>query len=166
MEDFCSTRASNILVFLLFSGTSVSPFFLVWVQGDVCILLILSQAMGQIACESVSREQWQLAQIREFQLLLPAAGQWTSLCTFLLNRLHGTQLSLGSDIFSKYPLSFFLFTPKLPQEILTDCGVFIGDKKYIAIEPSSNLIYSCASTLVIACNKLLVQTTVSCTYKC
>lgn len=75
MEDFCSTRASNILVFLLFSGTSVSPFFLVWVQGDVCILLILSQAMGQIACESVSREQWQLAQIREFQLLLPAAGQ-------------------------------------------------------------------------------------------
>lgn len=87
----------------------------------------------------------------------------------LLPHLHRTEFSLGSGltVFLQIPLwASSSSLPKLPVEILADCSSFIWDKKYTAIEPSSHLIYSSVNTLVIACNNLLVQTTVFYTYWC
>lgn len=74
-----------------------------------------------------------------------------------------TFIGLGSDLtaFLQIPLRVSpSFLPNLPVQILADCSIFIWDKKYIAIEPSSNLIYSSVNTLVIVCNNLPVQTMV------
>lgn len=153
-----------MFVLFPFAETSVSPFLPGASDGNACSLLILSQAVSGFLWESISREQQQLEPVRGFRLLLIASSGHPCTVIPATSQYSVQPWFRSGSVSANTSLSLFLFPPKASYRNTDWLQCFYMRQEMHCYRAFSNLIYSTANTLVTVCNKLLVKTTVSCTY--